>query len=86
MAEDRPASGAIGERTVEPVVHRGVMNTVAMQSESSPCDAATGQEAIPATSGAGVCGESGSSLISRYMIAILAALVGIVLLSRRRIF
>jgi len=87
IAQARPASEAFGDRTVDPVVHRVAMNSVAMPSVSSASDGseATGQEAIPAVSGAGEGGESGSSLVSRYVIAVLAALVGIVLLSRRRV-
>jgi len=80
MAEARPASEVFGEGTGEPIVHRD-----AMQSVSSHGDQATGQEAIPAASAAGDGGESGPSLVSRYVIAVLAALVGSVVLSRRRV-
>lgn len=87
IAQARPASEAFGDRTVEPVMNRVAMNSVAMPSVPSALDGneATGQEAMPAMSGAGEGGESGSSLVSRHVIAVLAALVGIVLLSRRRV-
>jgi hypothetical protein len=68
-------------------MNRVAMNSVAMPSVPSALDGneATGQEAMPAMSGAREGGESGSSLVSRHVIAVLAALVGIVLLSRRRV-